>query len=121
MLAAVLLLAAACGPGAVTPAPPAEIKMDIRGTITQIELASGGSSELGTIRIEGAVEPDTGYDKAVVTVTADTRIWEQSGQDRREVGFEALQVGQRVEARFAGPVAESYPVQTGASEIVILE
>ena len=42
-------------------------------------------------------------------------------QERRPATFEALQVGQKVEAWFTGPVAESYPVQAVASDIVILK
>ncbi|MBX3077530.1 DUF3221 domain-containing protein [Candidatus Obscuribacterales bacterium] len=40
----------------------------------------------------------------------------------REVAikFDDLKVGQRVEAAFDGPVAESYPVQTNAGRLVVL-
>jgi hypothetical protein len=55
-----------------------------------------------------------------VTVTEDTRIHVQHGSEFEEATFSDLQVGQYVEAVFAGPVAESYPVQATASEIVVL-
>jgi hypothetical protein len=99
-------------------------QVDIRGTITSIHRADTQSQEegiMGTVLIEGAVEEDTEFDKASVTITEETRIFEQEGQGRRAVTFEALQVGQRVEARFTGPVMESYPVQATAREIVILQ
>lgn len=98
--------------------------VDIRGNITSIHRADAQSQEegtIGTVLIEGAIEEDTGFDKASVTITEETRIFEQEGQGRRAVTFEALQVGQRVEARFTGPVMESYPVQATAKEIVILK
>ncbi|MCI0662531.1 MAG: YobA family protein [Acidobacteria bacterium] len=45
---------------------------------------------------------------------------EQSGE-RKASEFAALEVGQRVEARFTGPVRESYPVQADAAEITIIK
>jgi len=98
--------------------------VDIRGNITSIHRADTQSQEkgiMGSILIEGAIEEDTGFEKASVTITEETRIFEGEGQERRTVTFEALQVGQRVEARFTGPVMESYPVQATAREIVILK
>jgi hypothetical protein len=59
-------------------------------------------------------------DRASVAVTAATRIVDARSGERRVVTVDALAVGQRVEARFAGPVAESYPVQAVAGEVVIL-
>lgn len=76
---------------------------------------------LGTILIEGAVEKDTKFDKASVTVKDNTRIFKREGESYRPVAFDYLKVGQRVQARFTGPVLESYPVQTTASEIVVLK
>ncbi|HMQ52241.1 MAG TPA: DUF3221 domain-containing protein [Anaerolineae bacterium] len=111
-------LLSACGPApAVVPATnPA-----IRGGITNHQVSTGPNNDiLGSILIEGQVESDTSFDKAAVTITAQTRIYEQLGQERRSTTFEALRVGQRVEAWFDGPVAESYPVQARASDVVIL-
>ncbi len=90
----------------------------IRGNITDIRQANG---TIDTVRIEGALEDDTQYDRAVVTITEQTRILKQEGQERVPATAEELKVGQRVEADFTGPVLESYPVQATASEIVILE
>lgn len=97
---------------------------DIRGTVTSIHPANPegqASGLLGSVLIEGSVEADTQFDKAAVTITGQTRIVQQQGQDRRPASFESLAVGQRVQARFTGPAAESYPVQATAAEIVILE
>lgn len=97
---------------------------DIRGTITSIDPVNpeGRASDVvGSVLIEGSIEADTQVDKASVTITRATRILRQEGEGRRAVTFEALEVGQRVQARFTGPVAESYPVQATAAEIVILE
>lgn len=108
-----------CAPSGSAPVAGA----DIRGTITDIYQADAQSREggiIGSLLIEGVIEEDTQYDKASVTITEKTRIFEQKGQDRLAVTFESLQIGQRVEAWFTGPVMESYPVQATASEVVIL-
>jgi len=109
-----------CGPSGATPSTGA----DIRGTITDILQADAQSREegiIGSVLIEGVIEEDTEFDKASVTITDKTRVLEQKGEDRLSVTFESLKIGQRVEARFTGPVMESYPVQATASEIVILK
>jgi hypothetical protein len=89
----------------------------IRGNITELQQADG---VVNTVRIEGELEDDTQYDRAMVTITDETRIFRQEGQERVAATVTDLQ-GQRVEADFTGPVMESYPVQATASEIVILE
>jgi hypothetical protein len=105
-----------CAPSVTTPAsPPA-----IRGSITQRSAGPGGDL-LGSILVEGQIEEGTSFDKAAITVTGNTRIFEQIGRNRQQTTFAALQVGRQVEAWFDGPVAESYPVQATASDIVILK
>jgi hypothetical protein len=64
---------------------------------------------------------DSGSNKASVGITAETQILIQQGQDRAPAAPEDLAVGQLVEATFIGPVAESYPVQTTAGSITIVE
>lgn len=112
----ILTLFAACGPSAAPPAAPAA---DIVGQITAIQPAEAPGDLIGSVLIEGTREENPQYDRASVRITAETRILQ--GDDRQPVTFEALETGQRVEARFSGPVMESYPVQALAGEIVILE
>ncbi len=116
--AAAALLLAACGEAAL--GPP-----DIRGTITQKTsnptFLPSGDDPLGTILIEGTIEPDTQFDRASVKVTGDTDIFRAVDGKMEDASFHELQVGQRVEAWFRGPVAESYPVQATAGRIVVLE
>lgn len=90
----------------------------IRGNITNIQQVDGRA---GSVLIEGALEDDTQYDRASVNITDQTRLLKQVGQERVPATVEDLRVGQRVAAKFTGPVLESYPVQATASEIVILE
>lgn len=109
-----LLLLGCTAETAPTPNPA------IRGSITSRNAGSGGD-RVGSILVEGQIEQDTSFDKASIAITGETNIFEQVGQERRPATFEALQVGRQVEAWFTGPVAESYPVQATASNIVILK
>jgi beta-N-acetylhexosaminidase len=98
-------------------------EIDIRGKITNIRRADRGVDDtlLGAILIEGVKEADTGFDKASVRVTNETRIFDERETERKQVSFDALKTGQKVSARFVGPVMESYPVQATAGEIIILD
>ena len=97
--------------------------IDVRGLITSVTLAEGEGrgKVLARVRIEGVKEPDTQVDKAIVTVTAETKVFIKRGGEREPAQFAALKEGQRVEARFTGPVRLSYPAQADAAEIAILE
>ena len=55
-----------------------------------------------------------------MTLTAETRIYQREPYGRGLVTLDALRLGDKVEVRFAGPVAESYPVQARAAEVLIL-
>jgi beta-N-acetylhexosaminidase len=96
---------------------------DIRGSITSIYKATEDSTGdvIGSILIEGNIEKDTEYDKASVTITKETRIFESKSGKLIKANFDSLKPNQRVQALFTGPVAESYPVQVRAKEVVILE
>jgi Protein of unknown function (DUF3221) len=99
------------------------VRIDVRGAITSITRAEGAGRgrALAHVLIEGVKEPDTQVDKAVVAVTAETELFINRGGERKLAEFAALKEGQRVEARFTGPVRESYPVQATAAEITIIE
>lgn len=96
-------------------------KPDIIGEVKKIETVKGdGTDVIGRLLIEGSRKGNTAVDRATVTVTNKTRILEQVGNDLKPSKLSSIVVGQPVEARFTGPVAESYPVQAAAGEIVIL-
>lgn len=99
-----------------------EEKVDIRGQITNIHRADQDVDHqmLGSVLIEGVKEADTQFDKASVRVTNETQIFDGRGSERKQVLFDDLKTGQKVSARFVGPIMESYPVQATASEIMIL-
>lgn len=96
-------------------------KSDIRGSITNISKADSKDVE-GWILVEGAIEKDTGFDKASITVTNKTKIFQLDNNGvKSKVSFGSLKMDQKVEVQFTGPVRESYPVQADALEIRILE
>jgi len=93
-------------------------KPDIVGTIKTATLTKNAKDVLGSILVEGPKGQT--YDKAAIRITTDTKIFKQEGKDRKAASVDDLKVGAKVEAKFVGPVAESYPVQARAGEIVIL-
>ena len=98
--------------------------VDIRGTITRIRRADAEDESrfIGTVLVEGDKKANASLDKANLIVTNETRIFEQRGEERRQAAFEDLKVGDVVEAQFVeGPTVMMYPLQVGASEIMILK
>jgi hypothetical protein len=95
---------------------------DIRGKITNVSPANSPNpgANLGSVRVEGVKTRDTNVDKAVMRVMDRTRLFKMEDGKKVEAKFEDLKVGQTVEGTFSGPVAESYPVQGTAAELVIL-
>jgi hypothetical protein len=98
----------------VEAAPPDGETYGFEGTITSIS----GSVVLVEEDPSAAGSGDKGY----FTVTDETEISRLVGGDAlAPAAFEDLEVGQPVEAAYAGAVAESYPTQGNAASIVILE
>jgi hypothetical protein len=96
-------------------------KGDIRGNITNITKNTEDKNIIGSILMEGNLERDTKYDKASVTITRQTHIFEYNNKKFIKADFESFKIGQKVQALFTGQVLESYPVQVKAIEVVILE
>lgn len=88
-----------------------DYKIAIRGIIKDINIGKDGAN----ILVEGKIEADTVYDKAMVHLNIDTMI--QKDNLSRLFEYTDLRLGDTVEVFFKGPVAESYPVQ-GTAEIV---
>jgi len=132
--AALLISAAACTGGSSGPAasgdppaarsgepPPApKTKVDVRGKVTHMRFQPDDSGV--TLRIEGEKYADTSVDKASVSTKENvTKLFRRKPDGTREpITMMAFRNGQTVEATFTGPVAESYPVQATAAEIVIV-
>ncbi len=85
------------------------------------------TDQVGALRVEEYPDrqvgdpglPMTGGEKAVVTVTTDTRILRQTAGPFENAAFDDLATGQQVAVWFSGPVAETYPVQATAATIVM--
>lgn len=87
-------------------------KIDIRGEITNINVSNG----VMIILVEGEIEKDTTIDKGYMRIDSNTKIYQ--GKDKKVIKKEELKVGDKVEATYQGPVAESYPVQGTAKFII---
>lgn len=120
-LAALSLVAVgACGGdgggqgGGGTPPPAAA---DITGRLSQFSAVSDGTTSFLVVADPNVPGP---YDRAMVRTTAATVVWAPEGEGRRGLAAADLSDGLMVAVRFAGPVAESYPVQAVAADIEVL-
>jgi hypothetical protein len=77
------------------------------------------SKHIGVVLIEENPDEEVGSQKDSMTITRVTKLMEQRGQDLSPIRLDDIEVGQRAEAWYTGPVAESYPRQATASLIVI--
>jgi hypothetical protein len=98
-------------------APP---KADVRGEVTKV-VGLRAKDRVGNVLVEGAKEKDTQYDKASVTLSSTTKFYKWVDGKKKDAKFADVKEGCKVQCVFTGPVAESYPVQATASELIILE
>lgn len=89
-------------------------KLGIRGIVMDITV----NGENASILVEGNIEEDTMYDKAMVKITKDTMI--QKDSMSKLFAISDIEKGAKVEVIFEGPVQESYPVQGTASIVRII-
>ncbi len=89
---------------------------DMQGTIQTWEFVDGE----GSMQVKGRMADGTDME-ARVRVTGRTQIIRQIGGALEAGQITQLGQGQTVQLRFDGPVAESYPIQATAKEVVILE
>jgi len=94
--------------------------IDIRGKIVEIATPLPGVSA-GTLVVEGEIEADTRYARAVIRIKETTPVQRKQGTETVSATIADLQVGTRVEVKFEGVVAELDPAQAGAGEITIIE
>ncbi len=120
----IMALAAALLAGCRSDTQTGKEHSDIRGRVTRVLPASGGSDALrrpkGAILVEGTLQSDTGYDKATITITDSTRLYTGPGTEGETIGFGDIRVGDSVEATFTGLVRESYPVQVTGARVMIV-
>ena len=73
------------------------------------QVSTTGREIIGAILIEENPKENWGSAKTWVRITDATRIFKRQEQDLIPALFAELQIGDRAEAWFTGPVAESYP------------
>ncbi len=116
-----IVVLSGCSPS--KPQSPVDIQnpkqSDIHGTIIKLTKKQAGEL-LGSILVEGR-KGSKPYDQALIKVTQRTIIYEKLADKVVKSKFDALHENLRVEVRFIGLVAESYPVQATAEEITILK
>jgi hypothetical protein len=86
----------------------------VRGVVTEV------SRSAEVVLVEEDLSEESGSAKGEFAVTDETEILEQRDGQLAPVDFEAVRVGQMVEATYDGPVAESYPTRGVAGRLVIL-
>jgi len=90
------------------------VEYGVAGNIVEIT-ANEDEAIIGSIKVEGSKDNGATYSEAVVTITADTKIYINN-----LTNFDNLEIGMYVNVFFEGPVAESFPVQATAKQINIV-
>ena len=97
---------------------PIETEPNFIGFITEIH----PSQERG---ISGQISVESHADKLVtrytITIEDETLIFQQDGDNLRNVAFAALETKQWVQVWFSGPVTLSWPLRGTAKQVVIIE
>src|SRR5215207_6482255 len=99
------------------PAKKAPPKADIRGKVSGVA-ALRARGLVGRMSVDGKKEKDTEYDRASVTLTSTTKFYKWVGGKKKDAKFGDIKKGSVVQCNFVGPVAESYPVQAKAGEVL---
>ena len=116
VLAGLLVVLIAISPGCASAAKPLETEADFWGFITEIRPDRKGDV-LGQVFVES--HADKIVSRYSVTITDETLIFRQDGDNLRQADFKALENKQWVKVWFAGPVLESFPMQATAGQVVI--
>lgn len=114
---------AAGGSGSQSSGTPCDKQSSIRGSIISItqKPATSSANSPGILFIDGTKEQHAAYDKAYITLDANTQVFEKQGQSCQAVSVATLKVGQRVQVQPGTGIAiQTYPPQLDASEIIIL-
>jgi len=90
---------------------------DIQGTITEIAYMDNALLD-GSLLIE-LEEWNATSDKYYISVPTGTPLYSFSNDELKQIAFGDFQTGQNVDVWFDGPVAESYPAQARAKQILL--
>jgi len=112
------LLLSSCGGSASNDETRLDTDADFIGFITEIH-SIGNKGTLGQILVES--HADKLVDKYVITLKDETMIFTQKGEQYNEAVFQGLKTKQWVQIWFSGPIAESFPMQGTAQQVVITD
>ena len=107
-----LLLLAGCS----SPAKPVTTDPDFIGFITGVNTIDN-KDVVGSLAVES--HADKLVEKYVVTIKKDTSLFQLVDGDYQEISFGDIEEKQWLEIWFDGPVAESWPMQAKALQVVI--
>jgi hypothetical protein len=116
VLVRLLVVLMAVSLGCTSMAKPLETEADLIGFITEIRPNREGDI-LGQISVES--HADKIVSKYTITITDETLIFRQDGDNLLQADFKAFENKQWVRIWFTGPVLESFPVQGTAGQVVI--
>jgi hypothetical protein len=94
-----------------------KMEAHIRGEI--IELTLNKDNNTISILVEGSIEQDTTYDKALVFVSDKAKVINSATGDKLK--NDELRVGMKVEVTLGDSIRESYPIQADAKEVRVLD
>ncbi len=105
-----------------TDATPVQTEPDFIGNITDIQQI-GNNEVVGTIQVEANVVTGDGsyIDKYVITVKDETLILQQEDAIVGHISFDELEIGQKAQVWFSGPVKESFPMQVDAQQVMVVD
>jgi len=95
---------------------PLETEANFTGWVIEIHQIEEKGIE-GELLVESQVAKV--IDKYLVTITDETLIFRQDGENHRHVTFNALKATQQVKIWFSGPILQSFPKQGTAQQVVI--
>ena len=90
---------------------------DIQGTITEIAYMDNALLD-GSLLVE-LEEWNATSDKFYISVPTGTPLYSFNNNELKQIAFGDFQTGQTVDVWFDGPVAESYPAQARAKQILL--
>ncbi|MFL7795231.1 MAG: hypothetical protein AB8I69_24030 [Anaerolineae bacterium] len=115
-VAGLLVVLPVVSQGCVSTAKPLETEADSLGFITEIHPDRKGNV-IGQIFVES--HADKIVSRYNVTITDETLIFQQDGDNLRQVDFKMLENKQWVRIWFTGSVLETFPAQATAEQVVI--
>jgi len=115
----VLFMGVAYGVFCATGEEPVDMKGQVVGVCYPDSQNVTNNTE--SVLVQGTMADNNQTMNISVKISEETIIMENSAGQSSNSSFENIQPGQAVEIRFTGPLLQSYPPQTTASQITILK